>query len=119
MRGTDADGPATLMLRPEQLSPRRSPTTTAATGVATVLASEFRGHDVLLTVDLGGDAAPITVRQHSVDPPAVDAKVRIGRDGRRVVPRRDIRSRAVMFDRLIEHLASHGDRVAVVTENRS
>ena len=54
-------------------------------GMATVLASEFRGHDVILTVDLGGDSAPITVRQHSVAPPAVDAKVRIHVTGAAVV----------------------------------
>jgi iron(III) transport system ATP-binding protein len=41
-----------------------------------VLSSEFRGRDVLLTVDAGG-AQPITVRQHGIDPPAVDAKVRV------------------------------------------
>ena len=38
---------------------------------------------MLLTVDPAGDAAPITVRQHSVNPPPVDAKVRIDVDGRR------------------------------------
>ena len=30
---------------------RRSPTANGSTGIGTVLASEFRGHDVLLTVD--------------------------------------------------------------------
>ena len=38
---------------------------------------EFLGHDVLMTVDPGGDAGPIIVRQHSLDPPAVDTKVHI------------------------------------------
>lgn len=80
------DGPATLMLRPEQLvatvvSDHEAPTV----GLATVLASEFRGHDVLLTVDLGGEAEPVTVRQHSVAPPSVDAKVRIHVNGTAVV----------------------------------
>jgi iron(III) transport system ATP-binding protein len=32
---------------------------------------------VLLTIDPAGDAAPIIVRQHSLAPPAIDAKVRI------------------------------------------
>jgi len=32
---------------------------------------------VIVTVDPGGDSLPIVVRQHSVDPPAVDAKVRL------------------------------------------
>lgn len=84
-----ADGPATLMLRPEQLvATVLSDTSDAAAderGIAAVLASEFRGHDVLLTVDLGGDTAPITVRQHSVAPPAVDAKVRLTVNGAAVV----------------------------------
>lgn len=86
VRTTDVDGPATLMLRPEQLvatvvSDHEAP----AVGLATVLASEFRGHDVLLTVDLGGDTEPVTVRQHSVAPPSVDAKVRINVNGAAVV----------------------------------
>ncbi len=80
-----ADGPATLMLRPEQLEAISVADGDRADGIATVLASEFRGHDVLLTVELGGDAEPITVRQHSVDPPAVDAKVRIEVSGTAVV----------------------------------
>ena len=89
--GTDVDGPATVMLRPEQLvatvlADDDTPAdTTDEQGVATVLASEFRGHDVILTVDLGGDSAPITVRQHSVAPPAVDAKVRLTVNGTPVV----------------------------------
>ncbi|WP_304108313.1 ABC transporter ATP-binding protein [Mycolicibacterium bacteremicum] len=73
-----SEGPGTVLLRPEQLiateiadaGPQSEP------GIGTVLATEFLGHDVLLTIDIG-DAAPITVRQHSIDPPAVDAKVRI------------------------------------------
>jgi iron(III) transport system ATP-binding protein len=70
------DGPATLMLRPEQLV-ATAVSDDGSAGIATVLASEFRGHDVLLTVDPGGDTAPIVVRQHSVDPPRVDSKVRL------------------------------------------
>ena len=86
-------------------------------GVATVLASEFRGHDVLLTVDPGGDAAPIIVRQHSVDPPPVDAKVRVDVDGRR--GRSSTKTAAEVTAVLVEHLASHGDRVAVITDDRA
>lgn len=90
VRGEPAAGAATVMLRPEQLEatviddadtsndPERR-------GVATVLASEFRGHDVLLTVDLGDDGPPITVRQHSVAPPQVHSKVRIAVSGAAVV----------------------------------
>ena len=82
---TDVRGSSTLMLRPEQLLATTVADDDDGSGVATVLASEFRGHDVLLTVDLGDDVAPITVRQHSVAPPAVDAKVRIQVNGAAVV----------------------------------
>ena len=71
-----ADGAVTLVLRPEQLV-----ATTVADGdrgerLGTVSSSEFRGRDVLLVVDLGV-GEPISVRQHGIDPPAVDAKVRV------------------------------------------
>lgn len=93
VHGCPADGAGTLMLRPEQLVATAVEDTHAADtpdagdpkGLATVLASEFRGHDVLLTVDLGGEAGAVTVRQHSVAPPEVDAKVRIRVSGRAVV----------------------------------
>jgi iron(III) transport system ATP-binding protein len=85
VRGSVPDGGGTLMLRPEQLEATTVADDDLGDGMATVLASEFRGHDVMLTVDLGGDAAPITVRQHSVAPPAVDAKVRIHVTGAAVV----------------------------------
>ncbi len=42
-----------------------------------MVATEFLGHDVLLTIDAGGDTPPITVRQHSIAPPEESAKVRI------------------------------------------
>ena len=44
---------------------------------ALVALLEFLGHDVLLTIDPAGDTGPIIVRQHSLNPPAIDAKVRI------------------------------------------
>jgi iron(III) transport system ATP-binding protein len=73
------DGPATLMLRPEQLV--ATEITDAGTelepGIGIVVATEFLGHDVLLTIDAGGDTPPITVRQHSIAPPKESAKVRI------------------------------------------
>ena len=84
LRGPASDGPATLMLRPEQLV-ATAVSDDGSAGIATVLASEFRGHDVLLTVDPGGDTAPIVVRQHSVDPPEVDSKVRLDVMGAAVV----------------------------------
>lgn len=80
VRDGAADGPATLMLRPEQLVATTVSGSDNGTGdgagIGTVLSSEFRGHDVLLVVD-AGDGKPITVRQHSLDPPGVDAKVRL------------------------------------------
>ncbi|MDT5313862.1 MAG: iron(III) transport system ATP-binding protein [Mycobacterium sp.] len=80
VRDSAADGPATLMLRPEQLVATavsdESHHLGNGKGIGTVLSSEFRGHDVLLVVD-PGDGEPITVRQHSLDPPAVDAKVHL------------------------------------------
>ncbi len=72
-----ADGPATLALRPEQLVATRISDSDVRGEAGTVVAIEFLGHDVLLTIDPPGDAAPIIVRQHSLDPPPVDAKVRI------------------------------------------
>ena len=82
---TGTDGAATLMLRPEQLMGTEASDSERQTGVGTVVASEFLGHDVLLTIDPGGDTDPITVRQHSIDPPAVDTKVHIDVMGSGVV----------------------------------
>lgn len=76
VRDDAADGPATLVLRPEQLVATTVSDGDHGAGVGTVLSSEFRGHDVLLVVDVGG-GEPITVRQHGLDPPTVDAKVRV------------------------------------------
>jgi iron(III) transport system ATP-binding protein len=76
-----ADGPCTLVLRPEQLVATvitdGAGDVDAGTTVGTVVATEFLGHDVLLTIDPAGAADPIVVRQHSLNPPACDAKVRI------------------------------------------
>lgn len=72
-----ADGPATLALRPEQLVATVVTDSERRGGVGTVIATEFLGHDVLLTIDPPGDAAPLIVRQHSLNPPPIDAKVRI------------------------------------------
>ncbi|RAV10382.1 ABC transporter ATP-binding protein [Mycolicibacterium sp. GF69] len=75
--GSQPTGPATLLLRPEQLVATVVSDTERLEGVGTVLSVEFLGHDVLLTVEPAGDADPIIVRQHSIDPPPVDAKVHI------------------------------------------
>jgi iron(III) transport system ATP-binding protein len=71
------EGPATLVLRPEQLVATVVSDSERLDGVGTVIAIEFLGHDVLLTIDLAADAAPLIVRQHSLSPPSIDAKVRI------------------------------------------
>jgi iron(III) transport system ATP-binding protein len=72
-----ADGQATLVLRPEQLVATVVSDSERNNGIGTVIATEFLGHDMLLTIDIAGDIAPITVRQHSLNPPPIDAKVRI------------------------------------------
>jgi iron(III) transport system ATP-binding protein len=72
-----ADGPATLALRPEQLVTKVVSDSEGLDGAGTVIATEFLGHDILLTVDPAGDTAPLIVRQHSLNPPPIDAKVRI------------------------------------------
>jgi iron(III) transport system ATP-binding protein len=72
-----ADGPATLLLRPEQLVATVVSDSERLDGVGTVIAAEFLGHDVLLTIDPAGDADPLIVRQHSLNPPPIDAKVHL------------------------------------------
>ncbi|MDT7766203.1 MAG: iron(III) transport system ATP-binding protein [Mycobacterium sp.] len=77
VQGSAAEGPATLVLRPEQLVATVVSDSERRVGVGTVIAAEFLGHDVLLTIDLAGDTTPVIVRQHSLSPPPIDAKVRI------------------------------------------
>lgn len=79
------DGPGTLLLRPEQLVAQVVTDSGDLNGVGKVLAVEFLGHDVLLTIDPAGELGPIIVRQNSLAPPAVDAKVRIEVVGNGVV----------------------------------
>jgi iron(III) transport system ATP-binding protein len=71
------DGTATLALRPEQLVATLVSDSEGRDSIGTVIAIEFLGHDVLLTIDPAADIAPIIVRQHSLNPPPIDAKVRI------------------------------------------
>jgi iron(III) transport system ATP-binding protein len=71
------DGPGTLILRPEQLVAIEISDSGHHDGVGTVLGVEFLGHDVLLTIDPAGVGGPVIVRQHSLEPPPIDAKVRI------------------------------------------
>jgi iron(III) transport system ATP-binding protein len=77
VQGSAADGPGTVVLRPEQLVATVVSDSEQLDGVGTVIATEFLGHDVLLTIDPDGDTAPLIVRQHSLNPPPIDAKVRI------------------------------------------
>lgn len=85
VRGSDIHGAATVMLRPEQLSASAVPDCGDAAGAGTVIASEFLGSDVIVTIDLPGDGPPINVRQASIDAPSVHAKVRIEVTGAAVV----------------------------------
>ncbi|HKP40360.1 ABC transporter ATP-binding protein [Mycobacterium sp.] len=85
LQGTAPDGPGTLVLRPEQLVATVVSDSEHLDGVGTVLSAEFLGHDVLLTIEPAGDAAPLIVRQHSLNPPPIDAKVRIEVVGNGVV----------------------------------
>ncbi|MFI5777472.1 ABC transporter ATP-binding protein [Nocardia sp. NPDC051570] len=66
-------GPATLMLRPEQLVAQ--PVSDDGTG--TVRAAEFRGADVILTIALDNHPDPIQVRHISIAAPMVGSRVRI------------------------------------------
>ncbi len=68
--GMPPTDPRRLSLRPEQLVATVVSDSERLNGVGTVIATEFLGHDVLLTIDPAGDAAPIIVRQHSLNPPA-------------------------------------------------
>jgi iron(III) transport system ATP-binding protein len=79
------DGAGTLILRPEQLVATVVSDSGQLDRLSTVLGVEFLGHDVLLTIDPGGDTAPVIVRQHSLAPPPIDAKVRVDVVGNGIV----------------------------------
>ncbi|WP_067818364.1 ABC transporter ATP-binding protein [Nocardia inohanensis] len=71
-----ADAPssaATVMMRPEQLVAHV--VSNGSPGAATVRAVEFRGADVMLSLDLDGRAEPIQVRRVSVGAPTVGDRV--------------------------------------------
>lgn len=72
-----ADGPGTLMLRPEQVRAAAVSDHDRAAGTGTVAASEFLGGEVVLTVDMGAGAPPVRARQPSVGAPGTHAKVRL------------------------------------------
>jgi iron(III) transport system ATP-binding protein len=56
-----------------------------AAAMGTVVATEFLGPDVLLTIEPTGDADLLTVRQHSFGCPELHAKVNIDIVGRPVI----------------------------------
>ncbi|MGV9667553.1 ABC transporter ATP-binding protein [Nocardia niigatensis] len=68
-------GAGAVMMRPEQLLARAA--AAGHTGCATVRALEFRGADVMLTLDLDGCPELIHVRRVSVDAPAVGDRVEL------------------------------------------
>jgi iron(III) transport system ATP-binding protein len=78
---TSVDGPGTLLLRPEQLRATALPDggRGSESGVATgvVVASEFLGGDVFLTIDIGAATGPVTSRQNSFTAPPRNAGVRV------------------------------------------
>ncbi len=74
-------GDATVMLRPEQLTATAVVGSDDPIGTGTVAASEFLGADVVLTIALDGDHPPVTVRQVSIEPPAVGTRVRVAVSG--------------------------------------
>jgi iron(III) transport system ATP-binding protein len=98
-----ADGPGELMLRPEQLratavSDRDRGDGTGdrdrgdgtglrdrGDGTGVVVASEFLGGEVVLTIDIGPGTALLTSRQNSVDAPRTEDKVRVDVLGEGVV----------------------------------
>jgi hypothetical protein len=54
-------------------------------GTGVVVASEFLGGEVVLTIDMGTGAALLTSRQNSVDAPRTEDKVRVDVLGEGVV----------------------------------
>ena len=78
------DGEVTIMLRPEQLYATELSDAMAA-AVGTVVATEFLGPDVLLTIEPTGGADLLTVRQHSFGCPELHAKVNIDIVGQPVI----------------------------------
>jgi iron(III) transport system ATP-binding protein len=80
-----ADGPATVLLRPEQLQATAVSDHTDRPQVGTVVATEFLGSDVLLTIETTADTVPITVRQRSFGCPGLHEKVTVDVVGKPVI----------------------------------
>ena len=104
------DGPATLALRPEQLvATVVSDSASGRDGVGTVIATEFLGHDVLLTIDPPATSRRSSCASTASTRPPIDAKVRIEVIGSGV---------ALTVSRLVDHLRRHGDRRGGNDRNR-
>ncbi|MEV5838499.1 ABC transporter ATP-binding protein [Nocardia sp. NPDC052112] len=68
-------GPATIMIRPEQLVAQAVTDSEPKSGI--VRDVEFRGADVMLTIALDGDVDPVRVRRASVAAPTAGQRVRL------------------------------------------
>lgn len=79
------DGPGTLMLRPEQLYAIAVSDRDRDDRTGVVLASEFLGGDVVLTIDMGTDTTPVLSHQDSFGAPHTNANVRVEVSGEGVV----------------------------------
>lgn len=79
---TSVDGPGTLMLRPEQLRASAVADADRGSGTGLVVASEFLGGEVVLSIDIG---TTVTARQNSFDAPPAHTGVRIDVVGEGVV----------------------------------
>ncbi|SCG71241.1 ABC transporter ATP-binding protein [Micromonospora coxensis] len=78
--GATADGPVTVLVRPEQL--RLTPVTAEAAVTATVLRHDFHGHDALIALRLA-DGTRVTARTWDcADPAPVGAEVAVHVEGR-------------------------------------
>jgi ABC-type Fe3+/spermidine/putrescine transport system ATPase subunit/acyl-CoA synthetase (AMP-forming)/AMP-acid ligase II len=109
VQASAADGPATLVLRPEQLVATVVSDSEQLDGVGTVIATEFLGHDVLLTIRPGRRRR--TDRCAPAQPqPAADRRQGTCRGGGQ-------RGRA-QLSRLLDHLYRQGDNVAVLTDTQ-
>ncbi len=79
------DGPGTLLLRPEQLRAEAVSDLDHADGTGIVIAAEFTGGEVVLTIDMGAGRQSVLARQISVTAPQVEDKVQVEVIGEGVV----------------------------------
>ncbi|MGK5445383.1 ABC transporter ATP-binding protein [Micromonospora sp. URMC 105] len=77
--GTRADGPVTVLVRPEQLRLATAPGADAVT--ATVLRHDFHGHDALIALRLADDTRVVARVWDDADPVGVGAEVTVRVEG--------------------------------------